>query len=108
MRTAHTVLSSLWDTLAFLDVGEGALPKTSVLRHQIIARAVAFAAYGQGLDDDLAAARLGRIIDESSAGLFCLWGAEDEGAVLDFLAEIGLRAAAGAPRHVPEWLERQM
>jgi hypothetical protein len=104
MRTAQDVLSSLADTLAFLDEGVGSPPPGSPIRHQIIARALAVAAYGQGIEDDLAAARLGRVIDESSWGLLDLKDDPAQEAVLDFLYEIGLKAAAGFPEAMPEGL----
>ncbi|MGO4851250.1 hypothetical protein [Phaeovulum sp. W22_SRMD_FR3] len=94
--------------MAFLDSGDGALPRNSVLRHQIIARAVAFEAYGRGIDNDLAAARLGKMVDDCALDLFLLWGAQEEMAVLVFLEEIGLKDAAGMPAQIPQWLERQM
>jgi hypothetical protein len=95
MRTAHDVLVCLAETLSFLENQECRLPVGSPLRHQIIARAVAVAAYGSGVENDIAAARLGKVIEESSRGLLGLAGDPAEQAVLDFLYEIGLRAAAG-------------
>lgn len=97
MRTSRVVLECLFETLSALDRGPCAIAAGSPMRHQIIARAVAEAAYGRSISDNMTAARLGKIIDESAEGLHALLGSPRQRAAMTFFEEIGLKEAAGLP-----------